>query len=90
MVTTDMESISKRIVDEFRFYRANQDDMVSKYDGKVIVIKNHKVIGVYDSVTAALTQTRKRHTPGTYLVQQVSEGDKAYTRTFHSPRVALP
>ena len=90
MVTTDMESTSKRIVDEFRFYRANQDDMVSKYDGKVIVIKNHKVIGVYDSVTAAVTQTRKQHKPGTYLVQQVSEGNEAYTRTFHSPRVVLP
>ena len=90
MVTMDKEAVNKRIVDEFRFYRANQGDMVSKYDGKVIVIKSHKVIGVYDCVTAALTQTRKRHTPGTYLVQQVSEGDKAYTRTFHSPRVALP
>ena len=87
MVIMDRESTNKRIVDEFRFYRANQDDMVLKYDGKVIVIKNHKVIGVYDSVTAAVTQTRKRHAPGTYLVQQVSEGGKAYTRTFHSPLI---
>ena len=90
MVTTDKESTNKRIVDEFRFYRANQDDMVSRYDGKVIVMKNHKVIGVYDSVTAAVTQTRKQHKPRTYLVQQVSEGDKAYARTFHSPRVVFP
>ena len=90
MVTMDREAGNKRIVDEFRFYRANQDDMVSKYDGKVIVIKNHKVIGVYDSVTAAVTQTRRQDKPGTYLVQQVSEGDKAYTRTFHTLRVVLP
>ena len=90
MVTMDREGVNKRIVDEFKFYRANQDDMVSKYDGKVIVIKHHKVIGVYDSVTAAVTQARKRHAPGTYLVQQVSKGNKAYTRTFHSPRVLLP
>ena len=97
MVTMDREAGNKRIVDEFRFYRANQDDMVSKYDSKVIVIKNQKVIGVYDSVTAAVTQTRKQHKPGTYWCNKLAKGTKRTLEPFirhewcsHSAAVSTP
>ena len=50
---------------EFEFYLANQDDMVAKYDGRVVAIKNHEVLGVYDSYLEALKCTdrgaRTRH-----------------------------
>ena len=74
---------------EFEFYVSNQDEMVSKYDGKVIALKNCKVLGVYDDELTALTETRKHHELGTFLIQRVSEGDEAYTATFHS-RVTFP
>lgn len=78
-----------RLGREFEFYLANQDDMVAKYDGKVVVIKGCEVLGVYDSELSAVTETRKHHERGSFLVQRVSEGDEAYTATFHS-RVAFP
>ena len=74
---------------EFRFYLTNQNDMVAKYDGKVVVIKNREVLGAYDSELAAYTETIKHHEEGTFLIQRVSEGEEAYTATFHS-RVAFP
>ena len=73
---------------EFRFYLANQDDLVAKHDGKVIVIKDCQVLAEYDSHLAAFTETVKRHERGTFLVQMVSEGDQAYTATFYSPVVS--
>ena len=73
---------------EFDFYLANQAEMVEKYHGKFIVIKDGIVVGEYDDEMTAVTETQKSHALGTFLVQKVSEGDTEYTQTFHS-RVVL-
>ena len=78
-----------RLYPDFLFYLENQDEMVQKYDGKVVAIKNQEVLGAYDSALAAVMETRKLHKMGTFLVQRVSEGDEAYTATVNS-RVAFP
>ena len=75
--------------EEFDFYLDNQDEMVSQYDGMVIVLKNRKVLGAYADELTAISETRKDHELGTFLIQRVSTGDEAYTATFHS-RVAFP
>lgn len=77
-----------RLRREFEFYRANQDDMVEHYNGKVIALKNHKVLGVYDSHLSAFTQTVKEHERGTFMIQRVSEGSEAYTAILSSPGVS--
>ena len=69
---------------EFRFYLDHQDEMVEKYDGKFIVIKDGIVLGDYDDELNAVTETRKAHELGTFLVQRVSPGNAAYSQTFHS------
>ena len=69
---------------EFKFYIEHQDKMVEKYGGKIIVIKDGIVLGAYDDELAAITETRKTHELGTFLVQQVSAGSAAYSQTFHS------
>ena len=69
---------------EFDFYRTHQDDMVTKYDGKVVAIKDCKVLGAYDSYLDALENTSEQHEVGTFLLQRVSEGDADYTATFRS------
>ncbi|GAJ18478.1 unnamed protein product, partial [marine sediment metagenome] len=38
---------------EFKYYIKNQNKLVKQYNNKCIVIKNKKVIGVYDSVAEA-------------------------------------
>ena len=74
---------------EFSFYLANQEEMVAKYDGRVVVIKGCEVLGAYDSELAAYTETIRDYEEGTFLIQRVSEGEEAYTATFNS-RVAFP
>lgn len=73
---------------EFEYYLAHQAEMVSRYNGKFIVLKNREVIGVYDSELGAVAETQKTHALGTFLVQKVEPGQGAYTQTFHS-RVAF-
>ena len=72
---------------EFKFYLDHQDEMVEKYDGKVVVINDGIVLGSYDDELDAVTETRKDHTLGTFLVQRVSPGADAYSQTFLSRAV---
>ena len=69
---------------EFEFYLEHQDEMVEKYDGKYIVIKEKQVLGAYDDELSAITRAKKAHELGTFLVQKVSKGTAAYSQTFHS------
>jgi hypothetical protein len=69
---------------EFDYYLEHQDELVERYDGRVIVIKDGEVLGDYDSHIDAVTETKKTHEMGTFLVQAVSPGAGAYTQRFHS------
>ena len=69
---------------EFLFYIKNQNNLVKQYQGKVIVIKNQKVIGAYDDELEAIDATVQEHELGTFLVQKCEPGEQNYTQTFHS------
>jgi hypothetical protein len=70
--------------EEFQYYIEHQDELVEKYRGKVIVIKNREVIGEYDSDLEAINATIAHHELGTFLVQKCEPGSDSYTQTFHS------
>ena len=80
-----MDSPLKR---EFEYFLANQAELVKKYNGRFVVIKNQAVIGVFDDQATAVTETSKSHELGTFLVQKVEPGSDVYSQTFHS-RVAF-
>lgn len=72
---------------EFSWYIAHQDELVQKYNGRFVVIKDEQVIADYADEQTAVFQSQKSHPLGTFLVQKVEPGPGAYTQTFHS-RVA--
>lgn len=70
---------------EFQYYLDHQKELVEKYNGKFVVIKDANVVGSYDSELSAITESQKQSLKlGTFLVQFVSPGDTAYKQTFHS------
>ncbi len=73
---------------EFDYYLEHQDELVGQHKGKFIVIKNCQVIGVYDSEIEAITETRKHHDLGSFLVQKCEPGANSYMHMYHS-RVVL-
>lgn len=73
---------------EFNYYIANQNELVKQHNGKFIVIKDQKVIGIYDSEIEAIETTSKHHELGTFLVQKCEPGTASYSQTYHS-RVAF-
>jgi len=76
------------LADEFSYYLQHQDELVAKHSGKFVVIKDHKVIGVFDDEITAIRDTAKTHELGSFLVQKCEQGTESHTETFHS-RVAF-
>ena len=74
----------ERLEKEFRYYLEHQDELVEKYNGKFIVIKNREVIGAFDSELEAIDKTAEKHELGTFLVQKCEPGRESYTQTYHS------
>jgi hypothetical protein len=75
-----MEKLEK----EFKYYLEHQDELVKKYNGKFIVIKDRQVIGAFDSELEAIEKTAEKHELGTFLVQKCEPGSESYTQTYHS------
>ena len=70
--------------EELQYYIDHQQELVEKYEGKFIVIKEKKVIGVYDTLEDAYIEAQKEHELGTFLIQECLPGEDSYTQTYHS------
>lgn len=65
---------------EFDWFIEHHDELVEKYNGKCVAIKGFVVLGAYDDTRQALDETeRQGHERGTFIVQEVSPGNEAYT-----------
>ena len=73
---------------QLEYFKTHQEELVKKYEGKFLVIKNQEVQGVYDTEMEAYTEAKKKFELGTFLIQHCLPGQESYTQTFHS-RVAF-
>ncbi len=69
---------------QLEYFKSHQDELVRKYRGKFLVIKDQDVKGVYDTEIEAYTDAKKKFELGTFLIQQALPGQESYTQTFHS------
>ena len=69
---------------EFKYYKNNQADLVKRYNGKYIAIVGEEVVGDFDAELDAYTETKKKHSVGTFLIQHCLPGKDSYTQTFYS------
>lgn len=69
---------------EFQYYLDHQTDLVKKYNGMFVVIKNCQIVGSYKTESEAIEDSMKTMELGTFLVQKCEPGKKSYTQTYHS------
>jgi hypothetical protein len=74
--------------EELDFFIANQDELTEKYFGKILVIKDRSIIGVYNTPLDAYIETQKVYPIGTFLIQPCQKGPEAYTITL-SPQMTF-
>lgn len=67
------------------WYIANQQELSAKYDGKVLLIVDQKLIAAFDSMGEAYTTALKTYAPGSFTLQPCSPGPDSYTLTLYSP-----
>jgi hypothetical protein len=58
---------------ENAFYKAHIDEFRQKYLDKELVIIGDELVGVYDTLGNAYSETAKTHTPGTFCIKHVYE-----------------
>ena len=73
---------------EFQYYLDHQAELVKRYGGMFVAIKNQAIIGAYDSELKAVQETAKTHPLGTFIVQKCEPGEESHSHVFHS-RVAF-
>lgn len=69
--------------DEFHWFIDNQDELVRRHNGKVLVIKNREVVGTYNSEPEAYWDATTKHELGSFLIQRCEPGRSAYTVSIH-------
>jgi hypothetical protein len=73
-----------RFSEELDFFISNQEDLVRDFQGKFLVLKGSKVIGVYPDPLSAYIETQKEHPIGSFMIQPCVPGPEAYTVTISS------
>jgi len=68
---------------EFKYFVEHHDELVEKHCGKVVVIINEQVFGVYDDYDEAIEEAGKDHELGTFVISRVTPGDNDYTAILH-------
>ncbi|MCH7828466.1 hypothetical protein IH982_01190 [Patescibacteria group bacterium] len=74
---------------ELKYFIDNQKELVAKYEGRFLVIRDQKVQGVYNTEIEAYNEAKNKFELGTFLIQRALSGKEGYTQTFHS-RVSFP
>lgn len=74
---------------ELDYFVANQSDLVSKYNGKVLVIRDQAVVGIYESPLEAYLKAQEEYQLGTFLIQTCVPGPAAYTASISSQAIIL-
>lgn len=80
--------INNYLKKQLEYFKTHQDELVKKYRGKFLVIKDQKVEGAYSTEIEAYADAKKKFGLGNFLIQQCLPGQESYTQTFHS-RVAI-
>jgi len=76
---------------QFQYYLAHQDEIVEKYNGKWVVIKDDAVVDAYDTKEEAYWESPAKYNVGTFMIMHCTPGDEAYTirclnRYLHFPK----
>ena len=72
---------------EFDFFVKNQNDLVAKYNGKVLAIQGDSIIGVYDNISDAYTSIKNENKLGSTMIQRCIPGPEAYTATITTQNI---
>ena len=73
--------------ENYHWFESKLPELVKKYEGRYVVVKNCEILSDYGTFEEAFTETIKTETLGTFIIQLCSE-DKAKTvQTYYTMKV---
>ena len=72
---------------EYSYFISNQNELVKRYNKKILIIRGNSVVGSYKTFETAYENAVKKYPLGTFLIQECVAGEKAYTTYCYSPRI---
>ena len=64
---------------ELEYFIANQDELVQRFRGTVLVLRGKEVVGAFPSAMEAYLAAEKQFPAGSYMLQPCEPGSEAYT-----------
>ena len=69
------------------FFKANQTELVKKYNGKTLVLNGNQILEVSDSCGQAYELAMKKYGEGNFSLQKVRPGKDAFTVSIATPGI---
>lgn len=69
---------------DFEWFKANYDELFSKYGIAYLAIKDKTVIGVYKDAGSAVRETSETEPIGSFIVQYCNGDESGYTNYISS------
>lgn len=70
-------------------YKAQQEELVRKYEGKIIAMVDGHFVGVYETKIEALADVQRKFPNGSYFIIKCTSGDSEYTRRLRSRSLSV-
>lgn len=71
----------------YHWFEEKLPELVKKYDGRYVVVKDSVILSDYGTFEEAFTETIKTETPGTFIIQLCSEDKTKTVQTYYTMRV---
>lgn len=71
------------------WYIANQQDLSAKYNGKILLIVDQKLVQAFDTMDEAYAFATKNYALGAFTLQPCSPDSDSYTLTLYSPAYSI-
>jgi len=89
MASQDTICVPDPLKKNLDWYIANQRELSAKYNGKVLLIVDQKLVEAFTSMENAYQTALKSYAPGTFTLQPCSPDPDSYTLTLYSPAYSL-
>ena len=80
---------NKILEKEYTFFLSKRQSMPPNNENKFVVIVGENIAGIYDTISEALSESVKKYTLGTFLIQKISSNENDIVQKFSS-RVYFP
>ena len=84
-----VSSVPDPLKKNLEWYIANQQELAAKYNGKVLLIVDQRLVQAFDGMGEAYAKALQSYTPGTFTLQPCSPDADSYTLTLYSPEYCL-